>query len=112
MVSRLGYDGNEGIYFDCTKPIQGMDPRGDDDSVFEEVDPIEVCAELETEISKLKQQVQASERENGKLRTILDPARELIGVAITHHHVNHEEWNEAARRWLKGMPYPAASRIF
>ena len=45
--SRLGYDGNEGIYFDRTK---AADEIGEDGQpLFEECEPEEVCAELEAE---------------------------------------------------------------
>ena len=50
--SRLGYDGNEGIYFDRTK---AADEIGEDGQpLFEECDPEEVCAELEKQSATLR----------------------------------------------------------
>jgi hypothetical protein len=45
---RLGYDGDEQIYFDRRKPV-------DVDGVtrFEECDPVEVCGELQAALEKI-----------------------------------------------------------
>ncbi len=42
---RLGYDHDEGIWFDRTKPSGEVDETKG--ALYEECDPIEVCAELE-----------------------------------------------------------------
>ena len=51
--SRLGYDGDEGIYFDRTKPAgQECEERG---QLYEECDPVEVCGDLEADNGRLRE---------------------------------------------------------
>ena len=50
--SRLGYDGNEGIYFDRTKTTDEVGEDGE--PLFEEADPEEICYEIEQERDALK----------------------------------------------------------
>ena len=49
QLPRIGYDDDESIYFDRTKPIVV-----DGESFFEECDPERVCAEMQEVIARLR----------------------------------------------------------
>lgn len=68
MESRLGYDGEEGIYFDRERPSGEEDHRG---PLYEECDPIEVCDELERTIRDLRALHRRAVDEREILRTYL-----------------------------------------
>lgn len=44
-------------------------------------------------------------------REKLHEARELIGACLTHHHVDHPEWNAAAQDWMKSVPYETSQAL-
>lgn len=52
-LPRLGYDGDESIYFDRTKPVVE-----DDQPFFEECDPEEICFEIERDAIQLADEVE------------------------------------------------------
>lgn len=57
-MGRLGYDGDQSIYFDRTKFCVDPDMVDDEGNrLHEECEPVEVCEELESEITNLRTRV-------------------------------------------------------
>ncbi len=94
-VSRLGYDGEECIYFDRTKPCSDPDEvDSEGQPLSEECDPLELYAELEAENAALKQKVSDVEVAMDKIYTPGQPGSVLqacIALALLGPSI-HNIW--------------------
>lgn len=66
-MPRVEHDDLEGIYYDTTRPIHGQ--YGNRGQLYEECDPLDVCAEMEAELAQLRAD---NERMEGVVRFVRD----------------------------------------
>ncbi len=87
-MGRLGYDGDESLYFDRERPICA--PFVGEEQQYEECNPIEVCDALESRITVLE------ETENLAWDSAID--HHVAEVAdLKREHAEHVATLEAAR---------------
>jgi hypothetical protein len=108
-MGRLGYDGEEGIYFDRTRLYSASMVDGNGDPVYLECDPVEVCEELEVQLAEaesahahyaanMESQLRARTATAAQRLEQLDEAERqrdaLIGtIRLAHYWVQHSTFD-------------------